>query len=87
MDRWIKPLLQFFLNSFGNLLHATVRGFVDRYIFFEGLYFQENFILKTSTLKNKDNKISQGRGNSLRNEVRGWVEHYSPDPLKPLPTG
>ena len=55
--------------------------------FFEGLYFQENFIWKTSILKNKDNKISQGRENSLRNEVRGWVELCSPDPLKPLPTG
>ena len=36
---------------------------------------------------NKDNKISQGRGNSLRNKVRGSVELGSPDPLKPLPTG
>ena len=39
--------------------------------FFGGLYLQENFIWKTSIFKNKDNKISQGRGNSLRNEVRG----------------
>ena len=36
---------------------------------------------------NKDNNISHRRGNSLKNKVRGWVELYSPDPLKPLPTG
>ena len=35
----------------------------------------------------KDNKISYGRGNSLRNEMRGCVELDSHDPLKPLPTG
>ena len=28
-----------------------------------------------------------GRGNSLTNKVRGWVELSSPDPLKPLKTG
>ena len=43
--------------------------------------------MKNFNISNKDNKISQGRGNSLRNEVRGWVELGSPDPLKPLPTG
>ena len=36
--------------------------------------------MKNFNIKNKDNKISQGRGNSLRNEVRGWVELGSPDP-------
>ena len=30
-----------------------------------------------------ENKISHGRGNSLRNKVRGWVNLDSPDPLKP----
>ena len=43
--------------------------------------------MKNLNIKNKHNKISQGRGNSLRNEVRGWVELGSLDPLKPLPTG
>ena len=43
--------------------------------------------MKNFNIKNKNNKISQGRVNSLRNEVRGWVELCSPDPLKPLPTG
>ena len=39
---------------------------------------------ETLTLQNHNNEniISRGRGNSLRNKVRGWV-----DPLKPLPTG
>ena len=35
-------------------------------------------------IKNKENKISHGRGNSLRNKVRGCVDLDSPDPLKPL---
>ena len=39
----------------------------------EGLYFSENFIKKYK-IKDKDNKISHGKGNSLRNKVRGWVE-------------
>ena len=57
-------------------------------IFFEGLYFtKKKLYMKNFNIKNKDNKISQGRGNSLRNEVKGWVELGSPDPLKPLPTG
>ena len=40
------------------------------------LFFLRDFILQKKKLyinfniKNKDNKISQGRGNSLRNEVR-----------------
>ena len=49
--------------------------------FFERLYFSE----KKIKIKNKDNKISHGRGNSLKNKVRSWVELDSPDPLKPLP--
>ena len=36
-------------------------------------------------ISNKDNKISHGQGNSLRNKVKGWVELKIPDPLKPLP--
>ena len=35
-------------------------------------------------MKTKENKISYGRGNSLTNYVRGWVE-LAHDPLKPLP--
>ena len=38
-------------------------------------------------MKNKDNEISYGKGNSLRNEVRGWMDLDCPDSLKPLPTG
>ena len=45
------------------------------------------FHMKNFNIKNKDNKISQGRGNSLRNKVSGWVELDFPDPRKPLPTG
>ena len=48
--------------------------------FFYFFIFLRDFIFKKtlfSILKNKDNKISQGRGNSLRNEVRGWVEPLS----------
>ena len=36
--------------------------------------------MKNLNIENKDNKISQGRGNSLRNEVRDWVELGSLDP-------
>ena len=43
--------------------------------------------MKNLKIKNKDNKISHGGGNSLRNEVRGWLELDSPDLLKPLPNG
>ena len=56
-------------------------------------FFLRDFIhkkiitLKNFKIKNKENKISHGRGNSLRNKVRGWVDLDSPDPLKPLPTG
>ena len=57
------------------------------YFFFLGTLFLRKLDLKNLNIKNKNNKISQGRGNSLRNEVRGWVELCSPDPLKPLPTG
>ena len=41
--------------------------------------------MKKFKIKNKDNKIYHGRGNSLRNEVRGWVE--LPRPSKTSPTG
>ena len=37
--------------------------------------------MKNFNVKNKDNKISHGRGNSLRNEVKGWVELGSPNDL------
>ena len=54
--------------------------------------FLRDFISQKGTIKheklqnqNKDNKISPGRGNSLRNKVRGWVELDSPNPLKPFP--
>ena len=54
-------------------------------MFFWGTLFSRKLYLKNFNIQNKDNKISQGRGNSLRNEVRGWIELCSPDPLKPLP--
>ena len=54
---------------------------------FEVLYSQKIKTLKSFKIKSKENKISHGRGNSLRNKVRGWVDLDSPDPLKPLPTG
>ena len=38
------------------------------FFFFEGLYFLRKLYLKNLNIKNKNNKISQGRGNSLRNE-------------------
>ena len=47
---------------------------------------RKNETLKLQT-QNKDDKISHGRGNSLRNKVTGWMELNSPDPVKPLPTG
>ena len=37
--------------------------------------------------QNKDSKVSHGRGNSIRNKVRVWVELDSPDPLKHLRIG
>ena len=52
--------------------------------FFWGVYSQKN---KNFKIKNKENKISRGRGNSLRIKVKGWVDLDSPDLLKPLPTG
>ena len=70
--------------------HFDIQLYIYIYIyifFFEGLYFLRKLYLKNLNIKNKNNKISQGRGNSLRNEVRGWVELFSLDPLKPLPTG
>ena len=57
------------------------------YFFFEGLHSQKNKTLKNFKVKSKENKISHGRGNSLRNKVRGWVDLDSPDHLNPLPTG
>ena len=39
--------------------------------------------MKNFKIKNKDNKISHGRGNTLRNKVRGWGRARLPDPLKP----
>ena len=68
-------------------MSLDVAGVVGYFFFFEGLYFSKTLYMKNFNIKNKDNKISQGRGNSLRNEVRGWVQLGSPDPLKPLPTG
>ena len=38
-------------------------------IFFEGLYSQKIKTLKNFKIKNKENKISHGRGNSLRNKI------------------
>ena len=43
--------------------------------------------IKNFKIINKENKISHGRGNSLRKKLRGWVDLDSNDPLKPLPTG
>ena len=56
-------------------------------LFFEGINSQKIETLKNFKIKSKENKISHGRGNSLRNKVMGWVDLDSPDPLKPLPTG
>ena len=53
--------------------------------FLRDFILQKKLYMKNFNIKNKDNKISQGRGNSVRNEVRCWVELGSPDPLKPLP--
>ena len=63
------------------------RLFKQSHPVFLGTLFLRKLYLKNFNIKNKNNKISQRRGNSLRNEVRGWVELCSPDPLKPLPTG
>ena len=68
----------------GLIINSSIHFF---FFFFWGTLFSRKLYLKNFNIKNKDNKISQGRGNSLRNEVRGWVELCSPDPLKPLPTG
>ena len=57
------------------------------FFFGGGDFIKKKNYMKNFNIKNKDNKISLGRGNSIRNEVRGWVELGSPDPLKPLPTG
>ena len=52
------------------------------FFFFEKLYLQK---IKNFKIKNKENKIYDGRGNSLRNKVRGWVGLYFPNaPLFPL---
>ena len=56
-------------------------------LIFEGLYFSRKLNIENFKIENKDNKISHGRGNSLRNKVRGWADLDSPDRLKPLPTG
>ena len=61
-----KSCIFFFKKTLFEKLEKKV-AFFFFFFFFEGLYFQGNFIWKTSILiKNKDNKISQGRGNSLR---------------------
>ena len=52
-------------------------------IFLRTLFTKNENITKLK-IKNKENKISHGRGNSLRNKVRGWVDLDSPDPLKNL---
>ena len=54
--------------------------------FFWGTLFTKIKTLKHFKIKCKENKISHGRGNSLRNKMRGWVNLDSPYPLKPLPT-
>ena len=54
-------------------------------IFFEGLYSQKNKASKNFKIKSKENKISHGRGNSLRNKVRSWMDLDSSNPLKPHP--
>ena len=59
---------------FGHQLHGGVQTEVSwTNFYFEGLYFTKKLYMKNFNIKNTDNKISQGRGNSLRNEVRGWV--------------
>ena len=84
--------LEFFNISFSNFSYYCVILLCCIWIettpvFFLWTLFSRKLYLKNFNIKNKDNKISQGRGISLRNEVRGWVELCSPDPLKPLPTG
>ena len=69
------------------IIHNRASLTWNLYFFFWGTLFLRKLYLKNFNIKNKNNKISQGRGNSLRNEVRGGVELCSPDPLKPLPTG
>ena len=74
----IKFLLVFWLGhkswnhlSFVNISPTVVFFF---FFFFEGLNFSRKlWIWKTSKLKKTSNKKSYGRGNSLRNKVRGWV--------------
>ena len=51
---------------------------------FRGTLFPEKKTLDLLN-QNKDCKVSHGRGNSIRNKVRVWVELDSPDPLKHLP--
>ena len=58
-----------------------------QYIFFWGTLFFRKLYMKNCKIKNKDNKISHEKWNSLRNKVGSWVELDSPDPLKHLPTG
>ena len=67
-------------NNNGRVEHIfcfVLRDFISR----------KKLNIKNFKIENKDNKISHGRGNSLSNKVRGWVNLDSPDPLKPLPTG
>ena len=74
-------LLSFCILSIGKIFSNLIKKN------FEGLHSQRMKTLKNSKIKSKGNKISHGRGNSLRNKVRVWVDLDSPDPLKPLPTG
>ena len=56
--------------------------------FSEGLYFSPKTKHIELQNQNKDNEIYHGRGNSLRDKVRGWEELDSARPnLNLLPTG
>ena len=50
-------------------------------VFFWGTLFFRKLYMKNFKIKNKDNKISHGRGNSLSNKVRGLVEVDSPNKI------
>ena len=77
--------LNYYLPTLCGSAACCALSCLRRYI--RGTLFLRKLYLKNFNIQNKNNKISQGSGNSLRNEVRGWVELCSPDPLKPLPTG
>ena len=51
----------------------SLSGQSNTWIFLSDFTFQNKLNMKNFTIKNKDNKISHTRENSLRNKVRGWT--------------